>query len=55
MANGFYLNQRWLEENADYLDCLGFSLDSLDEGTSIALGRCTRANEVFGADRLAKI
>lgn len=55
ITNGFYVNQKWLDENAGYLDCLGFSLDSLDEGTSIALGRCTRAKEVFGADRLAKV
>lgn len=55
ITNGFYVNQKWLDENVDYLDCLGFSLDSLDESTSIALGRCTRANEVFGADRLAKV
>ncbi len=41
ITNGFRLSRRFIEENGEYLDTIGVSIDSFDKDTSYLLGRDT--------------
>ena len=44
ISNGTKITQKWLQTNAQYVDVLGVSCDSFDEGTNIKIGRGTGKN-----------
>lgn len=58
ITNGFKLTQRFIDDNASYLDTIGISVDSFDTNTSFKLGRYTGSKlnpKFFGFDELKKI
>lgn len=44
ISNGTKITEKWLKENAQYIDVLGVSCDSMDEETNIKIGRGTGEN-----------
>lgn len=55
ITNGYLINDAWIEENAKYLDTIGFSIDSFSSDTLKNIGRCTCSGKILEPDRLADI
>ena len=48
ITNGSLMTNKWLSKYAQYIDMIGFSIDSFDKNNSIKMGRCSCKNQVFG-------
>ena len=55
VTNGYFINEKWLDNNAQNLDCIGIYMDSLNDKITIQLGRCTNKNEIFNLQKLQKV
>ena len=55
ITNGYLINDAWIEENAKYLDTIGFSIDSFSSDTLRNIGRCTCSGKILEPERLADI
>ena len=55
ITNGSLMTNKWLSKYAQYIDMIGFSIDSFDKNNSIKMGRCSCKNQVFGRDKFLNI
>lgn len=55
ITNGYLINDAWIEENAMYLDTIGFSVDSFQRDTLKDIGRCTCSGKILEVERLVDI
>lgn len=55
ITNGYLINDAWIEENAIYLDTIGFSIDSFSTDSLKNIGRCTYSGKMLEPERLADI
>jgi len=55
ITNGFLITDEWIENNALYLDIIGFSIDSFSEETLVDIGRCTCSGRLLETERLVGI
>lgn len=55
ITNGYLMTDEWLEKNAKYIHTIGFSVDSFNEETLLAMGRKTLKNEILHPNRLLEL
>lgn len=55
ITNGFYIDEDWIKNNIQYIETIGFSLDSLDNETLHKIGRHNKNNELFNKDRFLEV
>ncbi|MCD8208641.1 MAG: viperin family antiviral radical SAM protein [Bacteroidales bacterium] len=55
VTNGFLMDDDWISRNAPFLKTIGFSVDSFDPDTVIALGRATADGKYLSRDRFKQL